>query len=272
MKWDSNMKLINGIRSAAIAISCLVFALVVCASGLRGQQTESDLPEELPAPIGNPDEIQFKTPDFTFVRISYSEPPGSWNTDWPAADRRFSAHVRNLTGLSTNVDGLVLELTDPNVSQYPFIYIVEGGRMRLSDSEVAGLRDYLLGGGFLMVDDFWGEEEWESLTSELRQVFPDLEPIELQIDHEIFRNLYEFSEIPQVPDFPTVLRGNLPPAPDASYFGLLDDRGRLMAILCHNSDFGDAWEHEDSTAYPRELSLGRAVPMGVNIVAYALSH
>ncbi len=266
------MNRINGIRSITIAISCLIVALGVCASGLRGQQRDGDLPEELPVPIRDPEAIQFKTSDFTFVRISYSEPPGSWDTDWPAADRRFSAHVGNLTGLSTNGDGLVWELTDPNLSQYPFIYIVEGGRMRLSDAEVAGLRDYLLGGGFLMVDDFWGEQEWESLAGELRRVFPDREPIELQIDHEIFRNPYEFSEIPQVPDFPTVLRGNIPPAPDASYRGLVDDRGRLMAILSHNSDFGDAWEHEESTVYPREISLGRAVPMGINIVAYALTH
>ena len=87
---------------------------------------------ELPVPIKTIDDIQFKTSAFTFVRIQYSGVPNRvWSVDWPAADRKFSAHVQNLTGLSTNGDGLVLELTDSNLSRYPFIYIVEGGRMSL---------------------------------------------------------------------------------------------------------------------------------------------
>ena len=247
-------------------------------SAVHAQQSEQDRPGgELPVPIKNPDDIQFKTSAFTFVRIQYSGVPNRvWAIDWPAADRSFSAHVQNLTGLTTNGDGLVLELTDSNLSQYPFIYIVEGGRMSLSDAEVAGLRHYLLGGGFLMVDDFWGEEEWESLGGELRRVFPNREPVELSTEHEIFRSFYEFNEKPQVPSLWASQQGNTSERESATaephYFGLLDDTGRLMAILCHNSDFGDAWEYARSPLYPRELSLGRGVPMGVNVVVYALSH
>ncbi len=100
----------------------------------------------MPVPIKNPDDIPFKTSAFTFARIQYSGVPNSvWAVDYPAADRNFSAHVQNLTGLSTNGEGLVVELTDSNLSRYPFIYIVEGGRMSLSEGEVAGLRDYLYG-------------------------------------------------------------------------------------------------------------------------------
>ena len=232
---------------------------------------------ELPVPIKNPDDIPFKTSAFTFVRIEYSGVwNGVWAVDWPAADRNFSAHVQNLTGLSTNGDGLVLELTDSSLSQYPFIYIVEGGRMSLSEGEVAGLRDYLLGGGFLMVDDFWGTEEWESLRAELRRVFPNREPVELSTDHEIFRSFYEFTEKPQVLSMFAVNErdpsGGESATAEPHYFGLLDDTGRLMAILCHNSDFGDAWEWEQHPGYPREVSWGRGIPMGVNIAVYALSH
>ncbi len=257
-------------RYQGIAISWLVLALAV--SGIHAQQREQDPPEGgLPVPVKNPDDIQFKTSAFTFVRIQYAG--ATWSVDWPAADRNFSTHVQTLTGLSTNSDGRVLQLTDPDLSQYPFIYIVEGGRMSLSDAEVASLRDYLLGGGFLMVDDFWGEEEWESLAAELRRVFPDREPVELSTGHEIFRSFYEFNEKPQVPSL-GVARQELTferDATEAHYFGLLDGTGRLMAVLCHNSDFGDAWEWEHAPEYPRELSLGRAVPMGINIVVYALS-
>ena len=253
----------------SMAISLLILVLVVPVSGVYAQ-------EELPVPIKNPDDIQFKTSAFTFVRIQYSGVMnGAWMTDSPTAEQTFSAHVQNITGLSTNDDGLVLELTDSNLSRYPFIYIVEGGRMRLSDAEVTGLRNYLLGGGFLMVDDFWGEEEWASLRAELRRVFPDRLPVELSTDHEIFRSFYEFNQKPQIPSIEAANRENTREgrlAPEYNYFGLLDDTGRLMAILCHNSDFGDAWEWEQHPAYPREISLGLAVPLGVNIVVYALSH
>ena len=125
-----------------------------------------------------------------------------------------------------------------------------------------------------MVDDFWGEQEWESLGAELRRVFPNREPVELSIDHEIFTSFYEFNEKPQVPSLFALQYGNTVEndAAEPHYYGLLDDTGRLMAVLCHNSDFGDAWEYEESPVYPRELSSGRGVPMGVNIVVYALSH
>ena len=228
-------QLFECIRCKSMAISWLVLALVVPVSGVYAQ-------EELPVPIRNTDDIQFKTSTFTFVRVQYSGvSSGAWMTDWPAADRNFSAHMQNLTGLSTNDDGLVVELTDSNLSRYPFIYIVEGGRMRLSDAEATGLRNYLLGGGFLMVDDFWGEEEWESLRAELRRAFPDREPVELSTNHEIFRSLYEFDQKPQIPPIEAVNRENTREGrlgAEHHYFGLLDDTGRLMAILCHNSDFG----------------------------------
>ena len=251
--------------------------MIVSVSGVLAQQSEQDRREgELPVPIKTPGDIQFKTSAFTFVRIQYSGVSESWAVDWPAADRSFSALVEKLTGLYTTGDGLVLELTDSTLNQYPFIYIVEGGQMSLSEAEVVGLRTYLLGGGFLMVDDFWGDEEWASLHAELRRVFPNRDPVELSPDHEIFRSFYEFNEKPQVPSLWAVNErdpsGREATTAEPHYFGLLDDTGRLMAILCHNSDFGDAWEYEQSPAYPRELSWGRGVPMGVNIAVYALSH
>ena len=108
---------------------------------------------------------------------------------------------------------------------------------------MTGLRNYLLGGGFLMVDDFWGAEDWESLRAELRRVFPNREPVELSTDHEIFRSFYEFNETPQVPSLFALQQPDTreSTAAEPHYFGLLDDTGRLMALLCHNSDFGDAW-------------------------------
>ena len=152
--------------------------------------------------------------------------------------------------------------------------------MELTAAEVKCLREYLLGGGFLMVDDFWGEPEWQSLAAELRQVFPDREPIDLPLNHEVFRCFYEIREKPQVPNIGLGIQSQFTgitwerqDAKEAHYRGLVDVRGRLMAIFCHNTDLGDGWERTGkSDYYDREFSLKKAYPMGINIVVYALSH
>ena len=160
---------------ALMAVACSAPqepALVPTAVSPDGQLQDRG-GEELPDPIVTPSDIQFKTSSFTFVRIEYSGVgSGVWAVDYPAADRSFSALFQDLTGLSTNGEGLVLELTDSNLSRYPFIYIVEGGRMSLSDAEVAGLRHYLLGGGFLMVDDFWERKNGNRSAQNSNAYFP----------------------------------------------------------------------------------------------------
>jgi hypothetical protein len=124
-----------------------------------------------------------------------------------------------------------------------------------------------------MVDDFWGDDQWTSLAEQIERVFPDRDPIELWPEHEIFFSYYSVSERPRVPGIASVLSENSTEHPeDAVYRGLLDDDGRLMAIFLHNMDFGDGWEHSDDPKYPKEASWGGAIPMGINIVVYALTH
>jgi hypothetical protein len=263
----------NHSRFITSTCSWLTLSLTLVVSSLQAQQTEPMEAEfEMPVPIRSVQQIPFKTSAFTFVRVQYSSGPsgrgnrGAWLTDWPEADRVFSSQVERLTGLATNPDGLQLSLTDPVLQQYPFIYIVEAGQMALSDEETMSLRDYLLGGGFLMVDDFWGDYEWEIFITQFRRAFPDRELVELSAEHDIFRSFYEISELPQAPGRGGARSG------EPRLWGLSDDDGRLMAIVCHNYDFGDAWEHLDDPWYPRAISMGQAIPMGVNIVVYALSH
>ena len=102
-----------------------------------------------------------------------------------------SYRLQELTSLRVNPEPAIVELTDPKIQDYPWIYIVEPGEMELTDEEVAGLRKYLLNGGFLMVDDFWGDSEWENFYREIRRVFPDREPQELPLDHPLFPVLWE---------------------------------------------------------------------------------
>ena len=253
-----------------------------------GQQGDSEPDGEgVPAIVKQVNEIGFKTEKFSFVRIQYDDKGQrrrwrsyGWSTDYPDADLGFTAQFHKVTGMECEKNGKILKLTDPGLSDEPFIYIAEGGRMELKDEEIKSLRGYLLNGGFLMLDDFWGEAEWDSVAAEFRRVFPDRKPVDLPLSHEIFNCFYEISEKPQVPNVAlgaesehTGITWEREDGKEPHYRALIDDSGRVMVIFCHNTDLGDGWERrEHSEYYSREFSQKKAFPMGINIVVYALSH
>lgn len=231
---------------------------------------------------------EFLYENFTFVRVRYTvdgtygfghDPETRWLTDAPDSDLNFGWRLQQLTSVRVHPDGDFVSLTDKRLSQYPFIYIVEPGRMRLAEDEVVALRNYLLNGGFLMFDDFWGEREWRPLKAELARVFPDREPQELADDHPIFSCVFPLKERPQVPNVETGIasefthntseRNSGPP----HYRAIYDDKGRMMVIICHNTDNGDGWEQEGVNAYYfKEFSEKKAYPLGINIIFYSMTH
>jgi hypothetical protein len=229
----------------------------------------------------------FEKDVFTFVRIEYSSGygrgwGGGWRTDYPDAELNFSFRLQQLTSLKVDPHGKVLRLTDPDLFNYPFIYIVEPGRgMEFSEDEVKALRRYLLSGGFLMVDDFWGEMEWQRFYAQIKRVFPEREPQDLPLEHPIFHCVFDLKEKPQLPSMHHVQRYRgtpyesyeRPDAQGANYRALFDDKGRMMAIICHNTDLGDGWEREgEDEYYFREYAEKKAYPMGINIIFYAMTH
>jgi hypothetical protein len=207
---------------------------------------------------------------------------GDWRTDYPDSDLNFSYRLHQLTAIEVNPDGKVLRLTDPELFHYPFIYMVEPGRLSLSEAEVEALRTYLLNGGFLMVDDFWGDAEWANFYYEFKRVFPEREPEELPISHEIFHAVFDLKEKPQIPSIMHALQGRSQgitwedhgPGSETPHFrAIFDDDRRMMAIICHNTDLGDGWEEEGVDEwYFHEFSETKAYPMGINIVFYAMTH
>ncbi len=225
---------------------------------------------------------EFKDDVFTFVRIRYNSYRSwsRWETDWPDAELNFSYRLQQLTSLKVDPNGRVLELTDPDLFHYPFIYIVEPGELEFSPDEVTALRRYLLNGGFLMVDDFWGEAEWSNFYYEIKKVFPDREPTELPLEHPIFHCVYDLREKPQVPSINQALAGRSqgitwerPDAKEVHYKGIFDDKGRMMVVICHNTDNGDGWEREgEDPWYFTEFSEKKAYPLGINIIFYAMTH
>ncbi|MCH8921737.1 MAG: DUF4159 domain-containing protein [Planctomycetes bacterium] len=229
---------------------------------------------------------QFEHDVFTFVRIRYSSwgdgyrRGGRWDTDYPDSDLNFSYRLQELTSLKVDPNGKVLRLTDPELFDYPFIYIIEPGRMMLEEAEVQALRRYLDNGGFLMVDDFWGEDEWDNFYREIKRVFPHREPQELPLEHEIFHCVYDLKEKPQIPSIGVAQWGRFEgvtwereDAKQVHYKAIFDDDGRMMAIICHNTDLGDGWEREgEDPWYFKEFSEKKAYPLGINIVFYAMTH
>ncbi len=238
---------------------------------------------------------EFKHDVFTFVRIRYTSygrgygggggyggwrSGGGWRTDWPASDLNFSFRLQQLTSMKVDPKAKVLTLTDPELFDYPFIYIVEPGALTFSDDEVKALRRYLLGGGFLMVDDFWGEDEWYNFYTEIRRVFPDRQPQELPLKHPIFHCVYDLKKKPQIPSIGHAQSGRYSgrtweryDAETPHYKALFDDNDRMMAIICHNTDLGDGWEREgEDEWYFHEFSEKYAYPLGINIVTYAMTH
>jgi len=240
---------------------------------------------------------------FTFVRIEYESSWGGgygrrggggrggfgggyggyrwerWATDYPDSDYNFSFRLQQLTSLKVNPDPIHMPLTDPRLFDYPFIYLIEPGALLFQEEEVLALRRYLLNGGFLMVDDFWGPWEWQNFYREIKRVFPNREPEELDITHEIFRCVYPLKEKPQVPSIGIWERTGLtwenhgPGSETVHFLGIKDDKGRLMAIICHNTDLGDGWEREgENEEYFHEFSEKKSYPMGINIVTYAMTH
>jgi len=219
---------------------------------------------------------------FTFVRIQYNSNNSwdRWKTDYPDSDLNFSYRLQQLTSLKVDPDGKILELSDPEIFRYPFLYMIEPGDLSFLDEEIIALRRYLLNGGFLMVDDFWGEAEWDNFHQELKRVFPDREPLELPLDHPIFHCVYDLKEKPQVPSIGIAQWGRAQgqtwereDAREVHYKGLFDDKGRLMVMICHNTDLGDGWEREgEDPWYFTEFSEKKAYPLGINIVFYAMTH
>lgn len=224
---------------------------------------------------------------FTFARVQYDSYGGRWGrggggwlTDFPDSDLNFSLRLQQLTTIKVNPNPVIVNLADENLSDYPFLYMIEPGSLGFNEEEVEGLRRYCLNGGFLMVDDFWGDTQYANLAFELQRVFPGRVPKEVPLDHEIFHNVYDMKEKPQVPAigraWGNVTWENTPDGSDNSvphYRAITDDKDRIMVFICHNTDLGDGWEREgEDEQYFREFSVKKAYPMGINIVTYAMTH
>lgn len=275
----------------AVGSLVLIAATVVLAQRRGGFRGASRDRGEVPQWANEP---AFEQDVFTFVRVQYDSSYGGgrgwgrsgngWFTDYRDADLNLSYRLQQLTSIKVDPEGKVLRLTDPDLFNHPFIYIVEPGRLEFSDEEAQLLGRYLRSGGFLMVDDFWGELQWRNFYEEMKRVLPGNEPRELEMDHPIFHGVFDLNRQKNDMQIPALGASRYregitweyhdgEECRDVHFKAYLDEKGRMMAFIAHNTDNGDGWEREgEDEFYFREYSEKKAYPLAINVVFYALTH
>ncbi len=241
---------------------CLPVALCLAFIFYLGAQEEQESPR---------DESKF-----TFARIFFEtrlgrsffgpmgrgmDPP--WSHDWPRSEEHLMKIVAELTRLKVNPGGHIISFQNDDCFKYPIAYLCEVGYMNLSDDEARRMAEYLLRGGFLIVDDFRGERELMNFRDQMKRVFPDRSLEEVPRTHPIWTCFYDISNLAIEPPYSK----NLVP----QYFGISDDNGRLMMIVDYNNDISDYWEWSNDPMMPIDQS-NEAYKYGVNYVMYALTH
>ncbi|HSL21289.1 MAG TPA: DUF4159 domain-containing protein [Vicinamibacterales bacterium] len=269
------------------AIAMVALAGVALAqyppSGWRQSRPPAQEPQDQAVP--EIDGGQFAGLQWTFVRIRYSawtmrgryggslydEP---WAIDYSAAEQNLTRRIRSVTAIDA-AEPIVLQLEDPRLFLYPWIYIVEPGNLRLKDTEVPILREFLLRGGTLTFDDFHGPIEWSNLEREMKRVFPERAIVELTPDHPIFSCFYKLDHFPQTPGLGSFLSGRTWEKGGfvARLRAILDDNGRPMVLINWNTDMGDGVEWSNVAEYPGYVKYtAEAYRMMINEIIYALTH
>lgn len=226
----------------------------------------------------------FRTDVFTFARIRYERGGwgrgGGWATDLPDSDLNLSWRLQQMTSMKVDPDARIIRPTDPELADYPFVYIAEPGALSFTEEEIVAMRQYLENGGFLLLDDFWGEQEWENCAEVLKQVLPNRNFEEIPLEHSLYRSVFTIREKAQVPNIDLGARSEFTgetaersDAGEVHHRAIFDDQKRPMVIALHNTDNGDGWEREGESAYYfKQFSERTAYPLAINIIFYVMTH
>jgi len=212
------------------------------------------------------------TTEGTRIQDEFNGEP--WLIDGPAAEQNLSRRIKTATAIDVQ-DPIVLTLEDPRLFTYPWIYFVEPGNLKLTDSDAKTLREFLLRGGTATFDDFHGPFEWEHFAAQMKQVFPDREIVDLPKDHPVYSCFYKLDSYPQVAGLGSFMAGRT--WEKGGYVAhlrtIFDDNNRPMMFINWNTDMGDGWEWSNAEDYPGYIKYtSMAYRMGINEVVYALTH
>ncbi len=275
-------------------MSVIVLCVGGAVAGMRWLGTAADVDIGMIQPVADTDA-------FTFVRIQYDSTGGfgeawyryegrvwqRWETDFPRAETNLLLRLSQLTSVRVNPEPVVLRLTDPKLFDYPFVFMSDVGWLRLSDQERRMLSRYLSTGGFLWIDDFWGQAEWNNMHASLSGLRDGWEWKEIPLEHPVLHIVYQLEECPQVPariffeqtgrtwDPPQVHRypsGGPSGVKEVRFMGLFDAGGKLLAVATHNTDIADGWEREGESKEFFERFSVDSYALGINILFYAMTH
>ncbi len=235
--------------------------------------------------------------EFAFARLHYDSAGSNgkayyhyrgriwerWETDYPEGDENFAHRLAQLTSVVPAQSGVARRITDPDVFDFPFLYLCDPGYMQMTAEEKALLREYLRSGGFVWVDDFWGEAEWWNFEHEMAGVLPERGWRDIPAGHPILHTVFDLPSAPQIPGAEFAARGyktdlawrHRAPATKLTpvhFRGWFDEQDRLMVVATHNTDVGDGFEREAYGQWYFETYSTQAYMLGVNIAVYALSH
>jgi hypothetical protein len=262
---------VPGLKTAAAALIMFLLAGSANSQQIRRGRIEGDWPEG----------------EFHMARVVYRTFGGAgsrgfvqpwWAIDYPYAEAHFLPALRRMTNMSVADDSIHLELSDERIFQYPFLFLQQPGQGGWSPNKVeaANLRQHLLRGGFMLVDDLHSEYDWQVFHAGLQRVFPDRPVVDIPETDTIMNIFYDLDQKTQVPgerhlrmyrggEIFTQMEG------PARWRGVYDDDGRLMVAVNFNMDMGDAWEHADDPYYPVPMTA-LAYKLGINYVLYAMTH
>jgi hypothetical protein len=208
-----------------------------------------------------------------FGGFGYGYGGGGWARDYPKADRQFLLALSRLTRIQMRSTEQVVDLDSDEIFNYPWVYAVQVASWTFTDAEAKKLREYLLKGGFLMVDDFHGTADWEAFLRGMRQVLPDRPIEDLDNNDEIFHVLYDLSDRFQVPgeQYVSTHRTYEKDGYVPKWRAIRDNKGRIIVAICHNMHLGDAWEWADMPEYPENFA-SMAFRVGINYIVYGMTH
>ncbi|HSL71731.1 MAG TPA: DUF4159 domain-containing protein [Longimicrobiales bacterium] len=267
-RWFSGLLLL----SAAVAVA-------QAQQGFRGSWRGEPLHEGVPDVRGG-----FSFCRLTYTRVRVEGGGQGWRTDYPNADNNFMTRLTQLTAAPVNrwdngdLGFTVVSATDPALFQCPFLFASDIGSGAFSDVEAQRLREYLLKGGFLWVDDFWGDAAWRQWLGEIKLILPEYSVVDLTLDHPMFSVFYQVKEIPQIPSIQfwrrngggTSERGYESATPEMR--AIFDDHGRMIVLMSHDTDIADGWERETEDEDFFYAFTARAYGVGINVALWSMSH
>lgn len=270
-----------GVRSV---LSCLRIALCVTAMLVPFSESRAQrfFDRDLSSALGG--DGYYKSPlwkgnapydgKFTFARIKYRgmgcyapEGPG-WHHDYPDAETHLMQIMKELTSLRPRLEvGDIFSFDDPELMKHPIAYLSEPGCWNMDDKEVAGLRGFLLKGGFLIFDDFgdYGRRELMNTERQLQRAIPGARLVRLDVTHPIFDSFFHISSLDiidrtyrGIPEYWALFKDN-------------DPKKRMIAMLNVNNDVGENWEYSNTGFVPIPIS-NESYKLGVNYLVYAMTH